>query len=46
MEIDNVALIVKQVDLATLPLPPGFKVTFEHVTNQHHDDQEAHGHQS
>jgi len=44
-EIDNVALNIKQIDLDTLPLPPGFKVTFEHATDEHHAqlDQHAHG---
>jgi amino acid transporter len=46
MEIDNVALNVKQVDLDSLPLPKGFKVTFEHATNHHHEEQEVHAHQS
>ncbi len=35
MEVDNVALNVKQLDLESLPLPPGFKVTFEHATEHH-----------
>jgi amino acid transporter len=38
MEVDDVALNIKQVDLDALPLPPGFKVTFEHVTNHHEDE--------
>jgi amino acid transporter len=46
MEVDNVALNVKQVDLDALPLPPGFKVTFEHATDHHHEEQETHAHQS
>lgn len=36
-EVDNVALNIKQIDLDTLPLPPGFKVTFEHSTTHHHE---------
>jgi amino acid transporter len=42
MEVSDVALNVKQVDLETLPLPPGFKVTFEHAT-EHHAEQVANG---
>ncbi len=39
MEADDVALNIKQVDIDALPLPPGFKVTFEHVHN--HPQEEA-----
>jgi len=42
MLVDNVALNVKQVDLDALPLPPGFKVTFEHVSNHHEQDNGSH----
>lgn len=38
MEVDNVALNIKQVELDKLPLPEGFKVTFEHVADHHHED--------
>jgi len=38
MEADDIALTIKQVDLDSLPLPPGFKVTFEHATEHHHDE--------
>jgi hypothetical protein len=39
--VDNVALNIKQVNLDALPLPPGFKVTFEHVADhQEHDDEQ------
>lgn len=38
IEIENVALNVKQVELDILPLPPGFKVTFEHV-HDHHEEE-------
>jgi amino acid transporter len=31
MEADDIALSIKQIDLDSLPLPPGFKVTFEHA---------------
>lgn len=41
MEVSDVALNVKQVDLDSLPLPPGFKVTFEHATEHHHDEVEV-----
>ncbi|MBC7813364.1 MAG: APC family permease [Burkholderiales bacterium] len=40
MEVDNVSLNIKQVDIDALPLPPGFKVTFEHVTDHHVEDGE------
>jgi hypothetical protein len=40
-DVEGVALNVKQVNLDVLPLPPGFKVTFEHVHDQH-EDEEAH----
>jgi amino acid transporter len=45
MEADDVALNIKQIDLDSLPLPPNFKVTFEHATDHHHEDEEA-SHQS
>jgi hypothetical protein len=35
MECTDVALNVKQVNLDALPLPPDFKVTFEHASNHH-----------
>ncbi|HVU12845.1 MAG TPA: hypothetical protein VHD90_16315, partial [Phototrophicaceae bacterium] len=38
MDADDIALSIKQIDVDSLPLPPGFKVTFEHVT-EHHDEQ-------
>ena len=40
MEADDIALNIKQVDLDSLPLPPGFKVTFEHVTDHHEQEEE------
>ncbi len=43
MEVDDAALNIKQLDIDNLPLPPGFKVTFEHVAD-HHEDGEAHPH--
>jgi amino acid transporter len=45
MEADNVALSIKQIDLDSLPLPAGFKVTFEHVAD-HHADEDEQAHQS
>jgi hypothetical protein len=41
MEVDNVALNVKQINLDALKLPPGFKVTFEHATDHHLEEHEA-----
>jgi len=41
MEVDNVSLNIKQVDIDALPLPPGFKVTFEHVTSHHAEGEEG-----
>lgn len=38
LETENVALNVKQINLDELPLPEGFKVTFEHATDHHSDD--------
>ena len=40
LETENVALNVKQVNLDELPLPEGFKVTFEHATDQHGEHDE------
>jgi amino acid transporter len=46
VEMEDVALNIKQINLDTIPLPPGFKVTFEHATNQHfHDDEHHHEHE-
>lgn len=45
MEVENVALNIKQVDLDSLPLPEGFKVTFEHATDHHVEDHDEHHHQ-
>ena len=44
MEVDDISLSVKQVDLDVLPLPPDFKVTFEHATEHHHEEEEAREH--
>jgi len=40
VEVEDVALNIKQVSLDSIPLPPGFKVTFEHITDHggHMDD--------
>lgn len=35
MDADDIALSIKQIDLDSLPLPPGFKVTFEHASEHH-----------
>lgn len=35
LESEDVSLNIKQVSLDSLPLPPGFKVTFEHATDHH-----------
>ncbi len=35
LESDDVSLNIKQINLDALPLPPDFKVTFEHVTDHH-----------
>jgi amino acid transporter len=42
MEVDDAALNIKQLDVDTLPLPPGFKVTFEHVADHHDEGGESH----
>jgi amino acid transporter len=41
-EVEDVALNIRHVDLDTLPLPEGFKVTFEHATDHHLQDEEEH----
>lgn len=38
VEVEDVALNIKQVNLDSIPLPPGFKVTFEHVSDHSHED--------
>ncbi len=43
LESDDVSLNVKQINLDALPLPKGFKVTFEHATD-HHDSGEGDEH--
>ncbi len=40
MEVDDVALSIKEIDIDNLPLPPNFKVTFEHVADHHTEDNE------
>lgn len=40
IDTEDVALNVKQVDLDSIPLPPDFKVTFEHATDHHLTDEE------
>ncbi|MBL8134739.1 MAG: APC family permease [Anaerolineae bacterium] len=39
LESDDVSLNIKQVNLDSLPLPEGFKVTFEHATDHHIVDE-------
>ncbi|MBK8026396.1 MAG: APC family permease [Chloroflexi bacterium] len=42
LQSDDVSLNIKQIDLDSLPLPEGFKVTFEHVHDHHaHDEEHA-----
>ncbi len=42
LESEDVSLNIKQIDLDSLPLPEGFKVTFEHATDHHaHEDEPA-----
>lgn len=43
LESEDVSLNIKQIDLDALPLPPDFKVTFEHVSG-HHVSEEEHDH--
>ncbi|MFZ4828042.1 MAG: APC family permease [Phototrophicaceae bacterium] len=38
IEVDEISLTVKQVELDKLPLPEGFKVTFEHAVDHHFDE--------
>lgn len=38
MEVDNVSINIKLLWLDTVPLPLGFKVTFEHATDHHHEE--------
>ncbi len=44
MGIDDVALSIKEIDIDNLPLPPDFKVTFEHVAD-HHNEEDGHANQ-
>ncbi len=44
MEVDDAALNIKQLEIDKLPLPPGFKVTFEHVADHHDENGEPHPH--
>ena len=39
IEVDEISLTVKQVELDKLPLPEGFKVTFEHAVDHHFADE-------
>ncbi len=40
LESDDVSLNIKQINLDSLPLPAGFKVTFEHVMDHHAIEEE------
>ncbi|MDX2076186.1 MAG: APC family permease [bacterium] len=42
LESDDISLNIKQINLDALPLPEGFKVTFEHSTDHHHEAEEEH----
>ncbi|MDZ4767834.1 MAG: APC family permease [Chloroflexota bacterium] len=42
VEVEDVALNIKQVNIDSIPLPPGFKVTFEHATDHHQEAHEEH----
>ncbi|MBA3871674.1 MAG: APC family permease [Anaerolineae bacterium] len=42
MEVDDAALNIKQLEIDSLPLPPGFKVTFEHVADHHDENGDPH----
>ncbi len=46
MAVDDAALNIKQVDIDALPLPPGFKVTFEHSGEHHEELEDQHQTQS
>jgi amino acid transporter len=41
VEVEDVALNVRQLNLDSIPLPPGFRVTFEHATDSHHHLEEG-----
>lgn len=41
--VDDVALNIKQINIDDIPLPAGFKVTFEHVDGHHAQDEEHPG---
>lgn len=45
LESEDVSLNIKQIALDALPLPPDFKVTFEHISDHHLSDEE-HDHTS
>ncbi len=41
LESDDISLNIKQINLDALPLPPDFRITFEHATDHHmHEDEE------
>ncbi|MDX1994692.1 MAG: APC family permease [bacterium] len=39
LESDDVSLTIKQVNVDEIPLPPDFKVTFEHIAERHHEEE-------
>lgn len=39
-ESDDASLNIKWINLDALPPPKGFKVTFEHATDHHADDED------
>jgi hypothetical protein len=45
VELENVSLNIKRVEVDSLPLPPDFKVTFEHLKD-HPQQQQEPGYQS
>jgi amino acid transporter len=45
-DLENVSLNIKHLNLDKIPLPPGFKVTFEHSGHAHHEDEHGHPHDS
>lgn len=40
-DLENVSLNIKHLNIDKIPLPPGFKVTFEHSGHHHDDGSEA-----
>jgi amino acid transporter len=44
IDVENASLNIKHLDVDKIPLPPGFKVTFEHAPDDraHHDEEPEH----